>query len=178
MGVSIDSLQKMSKGFDIRVDSLLRFGGTEIRMDGVFHMGFSDLARWSPPLGRRFQFVYTDNPERAHFAIASYTLAFFSKYLKNTAKEYLSVEIPPGVQIKIEYLSSEQGTRLQVLYFSERHRGSWSKGRVIGGLTIRRTGESNDEGEKWGFRRMGCIPLDPDAPSYAQSAAKAIAQWP
>jgi pimeloyl-ACP methyl ester carboxylesterase len=101
MGVSLDSLRTLYKGFGIRVDSLLRFGGTEIRMDGILHTGFSDKARWSPPLGRRFHLVGTDNPERAQFAITSYTLAFFSKYLKNTAKEYLSVEIPPGVQIKV-----------------------------------------------------------------------------
>lgn len=99
-GITPDSVQQLYKGFDTRVDSLLRFGGTEVRMDGIYHMGFSDMARWSPPLGRRMQFVHTDDAADAHFAITSYTLAFFSKYLKGTDAKYLSVEIPPGVQIK------------------------------------------------------------------------------
>ena len=99
--ISPDSIKASYQAFDMRVDSLLRFGGNEIRMDGVYHMGFADVARWSPPLGRRLRFLYTDDPADAHFVIASYTLAFFSKYLKNTDAEYLSVGVPPGVQIKV-----------------------------------------------------------------------------
>ncbi|MBV6522792.1 MAG: hypothetical protein MNPFHGCM_02942 [Gemmatimonadaceae bacterium] len=100
-GIGPDSLEQVFRTFDTRVNSFLRFGGTEIRMDGVQHMGFADVARWSPLIGRRLGFVGEDDPARAHSAIASYTLAFFSKYLKGTAKEYLSVEIPRGVQIKV-----------------------------------------------------------------------------
>ncbi|MFN8579958.1 MAG: hypothetical protein U0163_03135 [Gemmatimonadaceae bacterium] len=99
-GISEDSLKKVYAVFSTRVDSLLRFGGTEVRMDGIYHMGFSDVVRCCPPLVRRFGFTYQDDPERAHAAIASYTLAFFSKWLKETKAEYLSVEIPPGVQVK------------------------------------------------------------------------------
>ncbi len=69
-------------------------------MDGVYHMGFSDVALCCPLLAHRMGFTHTDNPASAHAAIASYTLAFFSKWLKDTKAEYLSVEIPPGVQIK------------------------------------------------------------------------------
>ncbi len=100
LGISEDSLKRIYQTFDMRVDSLLRFGGTELRMDGVYHMGFSDVALCCPPLAQRMGFTSTDNPASAQAAITSYTLAFFSKWLKETKAEYLSVEIPPGVQIK------------------------------------------------------------------------------
>lgn len=101
MGISADSVKRIYDSFTIRVDSLLRFGGTEVRMDGITHMGFSDLARWSPPLGRRMGLVGSDDAASAQAVIASYTLAFFSKTLKDTKAEYLSVEVPPGVQVKV-----------------------------------------------------------------------------
>jgi pimeloyl-ACP methyl ester carboxylesterase len=100
MNISRDSVGLLYRTFNTRVDSLLRFGGNEIQMDGIFHTTFTDVARWSPPLSKRLQFRYTDDPEDAQRAVTSYTLAFFNKYLKETKDEDNSVEVPQGVQVK------------------------------------------------------------------------------
>jgi len=101
MNISRDSVGALYRAFDTRVDSLLRFGGNEIRMDGIFHTTFSDIARWSPPLSTRMQFRASDDPDDAQRAITSYTLAFFNKYLKETKDEDNSAEVPQGVQVKV-----------------------------------------------------------------------------
>jgi pimeloyl-ACP methyl ester carboxylesterase len=101
MNVTRDSVGRIYQAFGTRVDSLLRFGGNEIQMDGMYHGTFADLARWSPPLSKRVMFRYTDDPVDAQRAVTSYTLAFFNKYLKELKDENNSVEVPQGVQVKV-----------------------------------------------------------------------------
>jgi hypothetical protein len=87
-------------GRDSSVAALLRFGGTEIRMDGAAHKSFSDVPLWSPRLAQRYGIAGSDPPRSVHRAVTALTLRFFDQYLKGRTMEQ-SVELPPDVQVRI-----------------------------------------------------------------------------
>lgn len=95
-----DSSTERFAEFDRRVATFLRFGGTEIRMDGAEYPSFTDLPSWSPPLAKRRNLAGSDSPDDVHRAVTALTLRFFDRWLKGNDKE-TEVDLPPKVQVKI-----------------------------------------------------------------------------
>jgi predicted dienelactone hydrolase len=98
--LSRDSAAQFSAEFDRRVATFLRFGGTEIRMDGAEDPSFTDLPSWSPPLAKRWHLAGSDSPDDVHRAVTALTIRFFDRWLKGNDKE-TEVDLPPKVQVKI-----------------------------------------------------------------------------
>jgi predicted dienelactone hydrolase len=98
--VSPESATQALTDFDRRVATFLRFGGTEIRMDGAVHSSFTDLPSWSPPLARRRHLSGSDSPDDVHRAATALLLRFFDRWLKGNDKQ-TEVDLPPKVQVKI-----------------------------------------------------------------------------
>jgi pimeloyl-ACP methyl ester carboxylesterase len=97
---SHDAVREIYQRFDAQVNSLLQFGGTEVRMDGAEHLNFSDLPLWSPFLMRRLGLVGSDNIVDVHTAITALTMRFFNQYLREREPTE-SVALPPHVQVQV-----------------------------------------------------------------------------
>lgn len=97
---SRDSVRAIYRRFDARVNSLLQFGGTEVRMDGTAHLNFSDMPLWSPFLMRRLGLVGSDDITDVHAAITALTMRFFDQYLREREPNE-TVALPPHVQVRV-----------------------------------------------------------------------------
>ncbi len=99
-GGNRDSVRAWFARRDAGIASLLRFGGTEVRMDGTVHTSFTDLPLWSPVLARRFGIAGSDDPGDVHAAVTALTVRFFDQYLKGDSGT-TSVELPRRARVRI-----------------------------------------------------------------------------
>jgi pimeloyl-ACP methyl ester carboxylesterase len=99
-GGNRDSVRAWYARRDSGIASLLRFGGTEVRMDGTVHASFTDLPLWSPVLARRIGIAGSDDPRDVHAAVTALTVRFFDQYLKGDSGT-TSVQLPRRAQVRI-----------------------------------------------------------------------------
>lgn len=97
--VDADTARALLAVRDERMSRLLRYGGTEIRLDGARHPSFTDLPLWSPFLARRAGAAGPGDPREVHQAVTTLTLRFFDQYLKGRTRDQ-NVELPASVSVQ------------------------------------------------------------------------------
>jgi len=80
--------------------TMSRFGGYYVLILGTRHFNFADRSLYSPL--RRLTDSGSISPERAHQIIESYTLQFFSYYLRNQPAPLLAANRSPYKEVQFE----------------------------------------------------------------------------
>ena len=82
------------------VDDALRFGGTEVRLEGATDATLSDRALVGMPVARMLGITSGDAPGDVHAAVSALTLRFLDQYLKER-REQTEVDLPQRVRVTI-----------------------------------------------------------------------------
>lgn len=82
------------------VDDALRFGGTEVRLEGATDATLSDRALVGRPVTQMLGIISSDRPGDVHAAVSALTLRFVDQYLKER-REQTEVDLPQRVRVTI-----------------------------------------------------------------------------
>ncbi|HEX6315533.1 MAG TPA: hypothetical protein VFZ73_11765 [Gemmatimonadaceae bacterium] len=82
------------------LDDLLRYGGTEVRLEGASAASLSDRALLGKPVVGMLGIESGDDPEDIHAAVSALTVRFLDQYLKERREE-TQVDLPPRVRVQI-----------------------------------------------------------------------------
>jgi hypothetical protein len=82
------------------LDDVMRYGGTEVRLEGATPESLSDLALTGGPISGMLGISSADAPADIHAAVSALTLRFLDQYLKER-REQTQVDLPPRVQVRI-----------------------------------------------------------------------------
>ena len=79
---------------------MLRYGGTEVRLEGATDAALSDRALLGAPITRMLGIESGDAPRDVHAAVSALTLRFLDQYLKER-REQTQVDLPARVRVTI-----------------------------------------------------------------------------
>jgi predicted dienelactone hydrolase len=82
------------------LDDVLRYGGTEVRLEGATEATLSDRALLGQPVTRVLGIESADSPPDVHAAVSALTLRFLDQYLKER-REQTQVDLPSRVRVTI-----------------------------------------------------------------------------
>lgn len=82
------------------LDDALRYGGTEVRLEGATDATLSDRALLGAPITRMLGIESGDAPWDVHAAVSALTLRFLDQYLKER-REQTQVDLPARVRVTI-----------------------------------------------------------------------------
>jgi len=82
------------------LDDAMRYGGTEVRLEGATDATLSDRALLGGPITRMIGITSSDSPQDVHAAVSALTLRFFDQYLKER-REQTQVDLPSRVRVTI-----------------------------------------------------------------------------
>lgn len=80
--------------------SALRYGGTEVRLEGTTAPALADVALVGSPIVGLLGITSEDAPRRVHAAVSALTLRFLDQYLKER-REQTEVEMPSAVRVRV-----------------------------------------------------------------------------
>lgn len=82
------------------LDDALRYGGTEVRLEGATEASLSDRALLGAPITRMLGIESGDAPRDVHAAVSALILRFLDQYLKER-REQTQVDLPARVRVTI-----------------------------------------------------------------------------
>ena len=82
------------------LDGVLRYGGTEVRLEGATSRSLNDVALVGAPVVRLLGIERGDDPYDVHAAVAALTLRFLDQYLKDRREE-TEVDLPARVRLRV-----------------------------------------------------------------------------
>jgi hypothetical protein len=82
------------------LDDALRYGGTEVRLEGATESALSDRALLGAPVTKMLGVESADSPQDVHAAVSALTLRFLDQYLKER-REQTQVDLPSRVRVTI-----------------------------------------------------------------------------
>jgi hypothetical protein len=81
------------------LDDALRYGGTEVRLEGATDATLSDRALLGKPIVSMLGIESGDSPSDVHAAVSALTLRFLDQYLKDR-REQTEVDLPSRVRVR------------------------------------------------------------------------------
>jgi hypothetical protein len=78
----------------------MRYGGTEVRLEGATDATLSDRALLGKPIVGMLGITSGDSPQDVHAAVSALTLRFLDQYLKER-REQTEVDLPSRVRVRI-----------------------------------------------------------------------------
>jgi predicted dienelactone hydrolase len=82
------------------LDDVIRYGGTEARLEGAASETLSDRALLGRPITSMLGIESVDTPQDVHAAVSALTLRFLDQYLKER-REQTRVDLPSRVRVRI-----------------------------------------------------------------------------
>ena len=82
------------------LDDAMRYGGTEVRLEGATDATLSDRALLGRPITGMLGIESADSPQDVHAAVSAFTLRFLDQYLKER-REQTQVDLPARVRVTI-----------------------------------------------------------------------------